>query len=146
VVWWIFALVVIIIYASLVSHWFDVSTSRTHSIDSLLKRKMEFGVTQSSSTSFLLESAKREDLQRIWWKIQKSGNDKAFHDSISQGIRQVQESGGRYAFISEETHLNLALQEDCSLSTLGGIDMRSFGVAVQKGVISYKYREAHFLN
>jgi len=137
VVWWMFALVVIVLYASLVSHWFDPAVSKKpQTVDDLLKMgTLDFGVTQSSSSSFFLQHAKREDLQRIWWKIQKSGTaERGFPDTVLSGIREVQNSNGQYAFVSEELSLNQALVEDCSLGILGPIDTRSFAIAVSKGM------------
>jgi hypothetical protein len=96
-------------------------------------KTLEFGVTQSSSSSFLLQNAKREDLQKIWWKIQRSGAERSFQDTIQSGIEEVQRSNGQFAFISEELNLNQALVGDCSLGVVGPIDGRSFAVAVAKG-------------
>ncbi|CAL8094039.1 unnamed protein product [Orchesella dallaii] len=139
VIWWLFSLVVLIIYASLVSHWFDANFSSgggqgSESIENLLKNPvLEFGVVHSGSTNFFLQNAKRENLQKIWWRVQKGAENRGFQPSISAGINEVVESHGRYAFITEEMNLNQALVSDCSLGMITGIDVRTFAVAVPKG-------------
>lgn len=133
-----FALVVIIIYASLVPHWLvpGISPLRANSMDALLNDEtVDFGVTQSSSSLLLLQNAKKENLQKIWWKIQKSAPEMSLQENTSSGIRQVQNSDGHFAFISEETNLKQAQRTDCDLRILEHIDHRAFGVALPKGLL-----------
>ncbi|XP_021957129.2 glutamate receptor ionotropic, kainate 2 isoform X2 [Folsomia candida] len=142
VVWWLFSLVVIIIYASLVSHWFDARSSPSSSpqsvSDLLADPLFEFGVIQSGSTNQFLQNAKREDLQKIWWRVQKGSEARSLVATAFDGIQEVKRSGGfgggaKYAFVTEEINLNQALVEDCGLGVIKGIDDRSFAMAVGKG-------------
>lgn len=143
-VWWLFSLVILIIYASLVSHWFDANYSSAggqrsaESIENLLKNPvLEFGVVQSGSTNFFLQNAKRETLQKIWWRVQKGAENRGFQPSVPSGVNEVLLSHGRFAFITEEINLNQALIDDCSLGMITGIDVRAFAAAFPKGLKNY---------
>jgi hypothetical protein len=139
VVWWIFSLVVIIIYASLVSHWFDPqqhSRPIYSSLDDLLEDPtFEFGVIHGGSTAHYLQNAKREDLQKVWWRVQKSSSEpRSFQQSALSGIEEVQKDmEGKFAFLTEEINLNGALVDDCSLGLVSGIESKAFAIAVAKG-------------
>ncbi|CAG7818800.1 unnamed protein product, partial [Allacma fusca] len=90
------------------------------------------GVIRGGSTHNFLQNVKREDLQRAWWRVQRSSESKAFQPTALDGIEDVKRSNGLFAFISEEKNLQQAVLHDCSLSISGGIDMRSFAIAVPK--------------
>jgi hypothetical protein len=139
VVWWLFSLVIIITYASIVSHWFDQTSSQTYSSvqDLLEDPALDFGVIQSGSTSLFLQNAKREDLQKVWWRIQRGTGQRNYQPTVSEGIQEVKRSmNGKYAFITEEINLNQAMVEDCSMGLVSGIDSKSFAIAMSKGTLT----------
>lgn len=121
------------------SHWFDANYSAggqgsSETIENLIKNPgLEFGVVQGGSTSYFLQNAKRENLLKIWWRVQKGEESRGFQPSIAAGVNEVMQSHGRFAFLTEEMNLNQALVEDCSLAMITGIDVRAFGAAVPKG-------------
>lgn len=136
VVWWVFSLVIIILYASLVSHWFDkraTTLSSYQTLSDLLEDPLfDFGLIQSGSTNQFLQTAKREDLQKVWWRVQKGIDQRSMQSTSFDGIAEVKRSIN-YAFVTEAINFNQALVEDCSLGVVNGIDDRNFALAVSKG-------------
>ena len=94
---------------------------------------MDFGIIRGGSTNYFMQNVKRQDLQRLWWRIQKTEETRGLQSNIQEGIEQVRMSNGDFSFMSEERNFQSAMTEDCSLALVGGIDLRSFAAAVAKG-------------
>ena len=80
------------------------------------------------------------------WRFMESKKPSVFVPSYEDGIKRV--LGGNYAFLSESTMIDYAVQRDCNLTQIGGLlDSKGYGIATPKGpnYIHTNYFICHFL-
>lgn len=70
------------------------------------------------------------------WKYMESAGSKVHAKSYAEGIKRVQQSNGKYAFLMEATSIDYIIERECDLTRIGGlIDSKGYGIAMKEGQI-----------
>lgn len=96
---------------------------------------MMYGAVEGGSTLKFLQSSNVPTYKKIWETI-KRDEDFVIVGSTTEGILNVKQYDGSYAFIMESLALEYQTKRDCSLKQTGDIfegSERGYGIAFPKG-------------
>lgn len=132
--WWIFSLVVMVAYASVLGEFIIRYRDRPtlDSLDDLLRQKeIKYGTLRHGSTHDFFKRSTFPQYMKLWQGIQGQG-DEAFVDSYAEGLERVM--GGSYALFMESPALEYLESRYCEVEQVGEIIGSSgYAIALPKG-------------
>ncbi|XP_077485676.1 glutamate receptor ionotropic, kainate 2-like isoform X2 [Amblyomma americanum] len=132
--WWLFSLVVMVAYASVLGEFIIRYRDRPtlDSLDDLLRQKeIQYGTLRHGSTHDFFQRSTFPQYMKLWQGIQGQGDD-AFVDSYAEGLERVM--GGTYALFMESPALEYLESRYCEVQQVGDIIGSSgYAIALPKG-------------
>ncbi|XP_077541601.1 glutamate receptor ionotropic, kainate 3-like [Haemaphysalis longicornis] len=132
--WWLFSLVVMVAYASVLGEFIVRYRDRPtiDSLDDLLRQKeLHYGTLRQGSTHQFFEHSTFPQYMKLWQGIQGQG-EQAFVKSYADGIERV--LSGSYAMFMESPTLEYLESRYCELEQVGDIIGSSgYALALPKG-------------
>jgi len=139
--WWFFTLIVISSYTVNLAAFMAFQTrSRMQSgilegVDDLAKQtQIKYGIVQGGSTMRYFKESRIHIYKRMW-SFMSSADPPVFKKSNEEGVRQVRESNGRYAFLLESpTSDYINERQPCDTMKVGSnLDSKGYGIGTPLG-------------
>ncbi|KAL1415057.1 hypothetical protein MTO96_029834 [Rhipicephalus appendiculatus] len=132
--WWLFSLVVMVAYASVLGEFIIRYRDRPtlDSLDDLLRQKeIKYGTLRQGSTHDFFKRSTFPQYMKLWQGIQSQG-DEAFVDSYAEGLERVM--GGSYALFMDSPALEYLESRYCEVEQVGEvIGSSGYAIALPKG-------------
>ncbi|CAG0924904.1 unnamed protein product [Notodromas monacha] len=132
--WWIFSIVLVAIYVSMVAEKYTTLHYATRIKtwkDMINQDYVQVGLVRGGSTESFFKSSTVPEIKLMWEKMQKHPDWLA--TSLADGIQRVRDGNGRYAFFAETLSVDYLIHRECDLVKIGPeLGQRSYGFALQK--------------
>src|SRR5688500_14489134 len=131
--WWFFTLIMVSSYTASLATFLivqDLDESIKGLDDLAAQSKVKYGCVDGGSTAAFFKDSSMPEKRQLWENMVKFGSLK---QSNVEGIKEVKDSNGLYAFFMESTLIEYNVERICGLAQVGGLlDNKGYGIALRK--------------
>ncbi|GFO45439.1 glutamate receptor [Plakobranchus ocellatus] len=136
-VWWFFVLIVISSYTANLAAFLTIERmiQPIESADDLAEQTdIAYGMLETGTTRVFFETS-NVTTYRMMWNYMSSASPPVMVKTVEEGVKRVQDSGGKYAFILESsTNDYYNNRKPCNTIKVGpNLNLKSFGIATPHG-------------
>ncbi|XP_045122120.1 LOW QUALITY PROTEIN: glutamate receptor ionotropic, kainate 2-like [Portunus trituberculatus] len=132
--WWFFTLIMISSYTANLAAFLTVERMESpieNAEDLANQDKIKYG-SMATGTTYAFFRDSNLLTYRNMWIFMSNTKPSVFVNSNQEGVKRVQESNGKYAYLMESTSIEYVIERNCDLTQIGGLlDSKSYGIALR---------------